>query len=99
MKAASALAASTWPRSTERVRIVFRVPLPSSLATMSPATSEATSGSMKTDRKVSISTGVASPDCVIWATKMLSPPRSWCWWTFWKMTKNSGRITISPRPR
>ena len=77
--AASALAANTWPRSTERVRIVFRVPLPSSLATMSPATSEATSGSMKADRNSSIRTGVARPDWVICAAKMLSAPRPCRW--------------------
>ena len=93
------LAANTWPRSTERVRIVFRVPLPSSVATMSPATSEATRGSMKTDRNSSISTGVASPDWVICEAKMLSAPWSWRWWTFWKTTKNSGRMTTSARPR
>ncbi len=68
------------------------MPFPSSAATTSPATSEAARGSMKTERKSSISTGVASPDCVIWAAKMLSAPRPWRWWTFWNTTKNSGRI-------
>jgi hypothetical protein len=56
------LAANTWPRSTERVRIIFSVPLPSSVATISPATSEAASGSKKADSKSSVTTGVASPD-------------------------------------
>ena len=44
MNAASTLATKICQRSTERVRIVFSVPLPSSVATMSPATSAVISG-------------------------------------------------------
>ena len=51
------------------------MPLPSSAATMSPATRAAIRGSMKTDRNSSISTGVARPDWVMCEAKML--PWSW----------------------
>ncbi len=45
--------------------MVFRVPFPSSLATTSPATSEAISGRKKAEAQNRISTGVASPERVM----------------------------------
>jgi hypothetical protein len=56
------LAAKIALRPADRVRIVFSVRLPSSAATMSPATSAATSGKSHTDAKSSMSRGTASPD-------------------------------------
>ncbi len=62
MNAASTLATKICQRSTERVRIVFSVPLPSSVATMSPATSAVTSGKNQNAPKNSPTSGIASPD-------------------------------------
>ncbi len=97
--AARVFAANTCPRSTERVRIVFSVPFPSSAAITSPATSAAISGSRKKDSNRSISSGVASPDCVIWAAKMLSCSCGWCGRNCWLNTKISGISMPSPSPR
>jgi len=55
------LAAKTWPRSTERVRIVFRVPLWSSEATMSPATSAVIRGNIQIEPNRRSTSGTASP--------------------------------------
>ena len=90
---------NTWPRSTERVRIVFSVPLPSSLATMSPATSDAINGRKNGARNVSMRTGVASPDWKISEAKMLSAPRGGCPRASWLTTKISGSRIASPKPR
>ena len=62
MTAAPTFAANTWPRVTLRVRIVLSVPLPSSAATMSPATSEAISGKSQIEPNVSRTSGAASPE-------------------------------------
>ena len=99
MAAAAALAANTWPRSTERVRIVFSVPLPSSVATMSPETSAAISGRKKGARKVSIRTGVARPDWKISDAKIESALRGGLPRISWLTTKINGSSTPSPRPR
>ena len=61
MSAASAFAINTWWRSTERVRIVLSVPLPSSLATTSPATSATISGNSQIEPKISSTGGIARP--------------------------------------
>ena len=58
---ASALPTKTCPRSTERVRIVFSVPLWSSAATMSPATSAVISGNIQIEPNSSSTSGIASP--------------------------------------
>jgi hypothetical protein len=58
---ASTFPANTSPRSRERVRIVFRVPLWLSEATMSPATSAVTSGRPQIDMKKRTTNGTASP--------------------------------------
>ena len=58
---ASTLPAKTCSRSTERVRIVFSVPLRSSEATMSPATSAVISGNIQTEPNSSSTSGTASP--------------------------------------
>ena len=58
---ASALPTKTCARSTERVRIVFSVPLWSSAATMSPATSAVMSGNIQIEPKSSSTSGIASP--------------------------------------
>ena len=62
MNAASTLATKICQRSTERVRIVFSVPLESSVATMSPATSAVTSGKNQKAPKNSPTSGIARPD-------------------------------------
>ena len=61
MNAASTLPAKISPRSRERVRIVFSVPLWLSDATMSPATSAVISGNAQIDMKKSTTNGVARP--------------------------------------
>ena len=61
MNAASTFATKICQRSTERVRIVFSVPLPSSVATMSPATSAVISGKNQNAAKNSPTSGIASP--------------------------------------
>ena len=58
---ASTLPAKTSPRSRERVRIVFSVPLWLSEATMSPATSAVISGRPQIDMKKRTTNGTASP--------------------------------------
>ena len=58
---ASTFAAKTCPRSTERVRIVFSVPLWSSAATMSPATSAVMSGNIQIEPNSSRTNGIARP--------------------------------------
>ena len=58
---ASTLPAKISPRSRERVRIVFSVPLWLSAATMSPATSAVISGNAQIDMKNRTTKGVASP--------------------------------------
>jgi hypothetical protein len=62
VSAASTLAVKICQRSTERVRIVFSVPLPSSAATMSPATREVTSGKNQIEPKKRPTSGIARPE-------------------------------------
>ncbi len=59
--AARALPTNTCQRSRDRVRIVFRVPLWSSEAKMSPATSAVISGNIQTAPNSRITSGTASP--------------------------------------
>jgi hypothetical protein len=61
VSAASALPAKIWWRSSERVKIVFSVPLWSSEAKMSPATSAAISGNIQIAPNSRITSGTASP--------------------------------------
>jgi hypothetical protein len=60
--AARALPAKICPRSRDRVRIVFSVPLWSSAATMSPETSDVISGKSQIEPKTSRTSGIASPE-------------------------------------
>jgi hypothetical protein len=61
VSAASSLPPNTWPRSSDRVRIVLSVPLPSSDATMSPATSAVISGNIQIEPNSSSTNGIARP--------------------------------------
>ena len=58
---ASVLPAKICPRSSERVRIVFSVPLWSSEATMSPATSAVISGNIQIEPNSRSTSGIARP--------------------------------------
>ncbi len=69
MSAARTLPKKICPRCNERVRIVLSVPLWSSDATMSPATSAVISGSRKADAKVNSTSGIARPDWCTYAPK------------------------------
>ena len=60
--AANSFPANTSPRSSERVRMVFSVPLCDSDAMMSPATSAVISGNSQIDANSSSTSGIASPD-------------------------------------
>ncbi len=61
VNAASVLPANTCQRSTERVRMVFSVPFWSSVATMSPATSDVTSGISQIEPNARHTSGMARP--------------------------------------
>ena len=97
MSVASTLPANTCQRSTERVRIVFSVPLWSSVATMSPATSAVISGSSQNAPKARQTSGTAKP---VSRTKLPNgsssgPPLLSA---ASAMTKISGTASAAPRP-